>query len=171
MSAVLKFPPVSGAVDASFFSELGQRKLHEYKLDDAAVGRAKADGWRDGWRTSVGVHRDDVKRSARVRTEPKSEPLQPSSWHVAISRLRRGARSKSQEHAKATLLCLCKNPRLLLSTSCREIVSSLPRAHTVTHDARSERSSRPHGSSGWGASAPLSLTRTHASTSATPRTQ
>lgn len=37
MAAVLKFAPASGAVDASFFSELGQRKLHEYKLSDAPV--------------------------------------------------------------------------------------------------------------------------------------
>ena len=36
-ATLLKFSALSSAVDASFLSELGQRKLHEYKLDDAMV--------------------------------------------------------------------------------------------------------------------------------------
>ena len=40
MADTLKFAPLSGALDVAFFSELGRRKLHEFKLSDAPVAVA-----------------------------------------------------------------------------------------------------------------------------------
>ena len=37
MANALKFAPLAGSVDTSFFGELGRRKLHDYGLDDAPV--------------------------------------------------------------------------------------------------------------------------------------
>ena len=37
MAQALKFAPLSGSCDVSFFSELERRKLHEYRLSDAPV--------------------------------------------------------------------------------------------------------------------------------------
>ena len=33
----LKFAPLAGSVDTSFFGELGRRKLHDFGLDDRPI--------------------------------------------------------------------------------------------------------------------------------------
>ena len=35
--SVVKFAPLSGAIDVGFFTELGRRKLHVFGLDDAPI--------------------------------------------------------------------------------------------------------------------------------------